>query len=93
MFRILRPGVFFIVSFPMDPSIDLLDEDPEIQTDEDRLKRYGQIDHKRVFGINAELFLREAGFEVEKISGEAYPEEIIPVEGPADYDIFAVQMH
>lgn len=87
IFRIIRTGGFFICSFPMDPEIDMLDEDPSIQTDEERLQRYGQHDHKRVFGMNADHFLTEAGFDVEKINGADYPEEILPIVGPADYDM------
>ena len=87
MYRILRPGGSFICSFPMDPKIELLDEDPAIQTEEERIRCFGQNDHKRVFGMKADCFLTEAGFEVERIEGKDYPEEILPVVGPADYDI------
>ena len=87
MFRILRNGGSFICSFPMDPKINLLDEDPSVQTAEERLRRFGQHDHKRIFGMNADCFLTEVGFAVEKIDGTDYPEEILPVVGPADYDM------
>ena len=33
------------------------------------------------------LMLTEAGFKAEKISGDDYPDEILPVIGPADYDM------
>ena len=85
--RILRPGGSFICSFPMDPMIEFLDEDPHIQTDEERRRRFGQTDHKRVFGMKADRFLSEAGFTVEKIKGEACSDIILPVIGPADYDM------
>ena len=87
MYRVLRPGGTFICSFPMDPKVELLDEDPSVQTDEDRVRRFGQNDHKRVFGMKADRFLTEAGFSVERIDGKDYPEEILPVVGPADYDM------
>ena len=87
IYRILRTGGSFICSFPMDPKVELLDEDSSVQTEEERLKRYGQNDHKRVFGMKADRFLKEAGFTVEKIRGEEYPENILPVVGPADYDM------
>ena len=87
MYRILRPGGSFICSFPMDEKIELVDEDPSVQTSDERLRRFGQDDHKRVFGMKAEQFLIEAGFKVEKIVGEDYPKEILPVIGPADYDM------
>ena len=87
MYRILRPGGCFICSFPMDPKVELLDEDPSVQTEEERVRRFGQNDHKRVFGMKADRFLTEAGFAVERIDGKDYPEEILPVVGPADYDM------
>ena len=87
MYRILRPGGSFICSFPMDPSVELLDDDSSVQTAEERIRRFGQSDHKRIFGMNADRFLTEAGFEVERIEGKDYPEEILPVVGPADYDM------
>jgi len=71
----------------MDPNVELLDEDPSVQTEEERVRRFGQNDHKRVFGMNADRFLTDAGFSVERIDGKDYPEEILPIVGPADYDM------
>ena len=87
MKRILKPGGSFICSFPMDPKVELLDEEEEPLPSEERIKRFGQNDHKRVFGMKADQFLTEVGFEVELIRGEDYPDEILPVVGPADYDM------
>lgn len=87
MYRILKPAGIFICSFPMDPKIELLDEEEEPLSLEERLRRFGQNDHKRVFGMKADQFLIEAGFEVETIKGEDYPDKILPVVGPADYDM------
>ena len=87
MFRILRADGEFICSFPMDPDTELLDEDPDVRTPEDRLRRFGQFDHLRVFGMKADRFLAEAGFTAQRIAGENYPDKILPVVGPADYDM------
>lgn len=87
MYRILSPGGCFICSFPMDSKIELLDEEEEPLSPEERLRRFGQDDHKRVFGMKADQFLTEAGFDVEKIKGQDFPDEILPIVGPADYDI------
>lgn len=86
MYRILRPGGSFICSFPMDPNVELLDEDLSVRTEAERIRRFGQNDHQRVFGMKADQFLAEAAFTVERIDGNDYPEEILPVVGPADYD-------
>lgn len=87
IYRILSQNGCFICSFPMDPKIELLDEEEEPLLTQERIKRFGQSDHKRVFGMKADQFLIEAGFEVEKIKSEDYPESILPVVGPADYDM------
>ena len=85
--RILKPTGFFICSFPMDPKVDLLDEEAEPLSEAERIRRFGQNDHKRVFGMKADKFLSEAGFDVEVIDGTDYPDEILPIVGPADYDL------
>ena len=85
--RILRPGGSLICSFPMDPTVDLVYEDAPVKTEEDCLRFYGQIDHLRVFGMRADRLLAEAGFSVETIDGRDCPREILPVVGPADYDM------
>ena len=85
--RVLRSGGFFICSFPMDPHIDLVEEDPGVRTDRERFERFGQFDHKRIFGMNVGQLLENSGFNVEIISGHDYPDEILPVVGPADYDM------
>ena len=85
--RIIRPGGILICSFPVSPDIDLVIEDPEVKTEEERLRRYGQSDHVRLFGTNADQFIREAGFDVSFIDGKDYPDDIIPITGPGLYDI------
>ena len=87
VYRLLRPAGFLICSFPMDPNVELLDEDPSVQTDAARRERFGQRDHRRVFGMRADQLLTEAGFTVEKIEGKDCPDEILPVVGPGDYDM------
>ena len=85
--RILRPGGVLICSFPISPDIDYVDEDPSVTSEEERLKRFGQSDHVRLFGINAGRFMEDAGFEVNVIDGNECPEEILPVTAPCKYDI------
>ena len=87
LYRILRPGGHLICSFPMDPGVDLLDEGEGNLPAEERVRRFGQYDHKRVFGTHADRLLSEAGFTVGNISGENCPASILPVVGPGNYDI------
>lgn len=85
--RILKPEGLLLCSFPMDPNTEFLDEEEHVLTERERNRRFGQSDHKRVFGMKADVFLEEAGFNVRTILGEDYPDEIVPAIGPADYDM------
>ncbi len=87
LYRILRPGGRLICSFPMDPNVELVWEETGELPPEERIRRFGQYDHKRVFGMHADQLLAEVGFEVDIISGEACPQDILPVIGPGDYDM------
>ncbi|MBR2524220.1 MAG: methyltransferase domain-containing protein [Clostridiales bacterium] len=85
--RILRPGGIFICSFPVSRDVDEVLEDPDAKSEADRLRLYGQSDHVRLFGINADKILEQAGLDVTAIDGADYPDEILPVTGPGKYDI------
>ena len=69
-YKILRSGETFICY------IKLVDEDPSVLTEEERFERFGQNDHKRVFGMKADQFIAEAGFKVERIDWKDYLDEI-----------------
>ena len=58
--RILRPGESLVRSFPLDLDVEFLDEDPEVRTEEERVRRFGQNDHLRVFGTHTDRFLEDA---------------------------------
>lgn len=85
--RILSPDGMLICSFPVSLDVDTVDEDPDAVSEEQRLRRYGQSDHVRLFGINADKLISEAGFDVTVINGEDCPDSIFPVTGPCLYDI------
>ncbi len=85
--RILSPGGILLCSFPVSPDVDMVYEDPDAVTKELRLMRYGQSDHIRLFGINADRLISSAGYEVALIRGEDYEAKILPVTGPSRYDI------
>lgn len=87
VYRILRPNGYFICSFPMDPRIELLVEENGDLTPAERVHRFGQYNHKRLFGIQADRLLTEENFIVQIIEGNDCPKEIAPLVGPADYDI------
>ena len=90
--RILTPGGKLICSFPIDNSLETVDEDVSLAVDMseerdcERIRRFGQKNHLRVFGLDSKQLLEGAGFSVTVIDGDTMPAEILPVVGPADYD-------
>lgn len=90
--RILKPGGMLICSFPIDSGYATVYEDTTLvrdsspEADQERIRKFGQIDHLRVFGRDSKQLLEKAGFLVSIISGDTMPTEICPVVGPADYD-------
>ena len=90
--RILKPGGKLICSFPIDGNYNtvyedvLLADDMSAEADRERIRRFGQRDHLRVFGLDSKQLLEGAGFDVSVIDGDTMPVEICPVVGPADYD-------
>ena len=87
MKRIMSDDGIMILSFPVDDRYDTVYEDPSKTTDKQRIRAFGQNDHKRIFGRDSMEMLSRSGFKVEEISGAGMPAEIAPFTGPADYDI------
>lgn len=85
--RLLKDDGVLIISFPIDETFETVYENCEIINDEQRKIHFGQIDHLRIFGKDSEKILEKHGFSVKRISGEHYPDYIMPVTGPADYDV------
>jgi len=62
--RILKPGGRAILQVPQDIHNPDTLEDPSIQSPRDRERYYHQSDHVRLYGLDYEDRLREAGFNV-----------------------------
>ncbi len=63
MRRILAPGGLAVVQVPVRG--DVTDEDPTITDPKERLRRFNQHDHVRVYGFDVVRRLERAGFVVE----------------------------
>ena len=98
LYRILSPNGTLIISFPILSALPTLIEEgqegrevPENETEEERrsrrLQNFGQADHLRIFGADSAKILSSTGFKVSVINGEKMPKEILPITGPADYDV------
>ena len=60
--RILAPGGQLVVQVPMTPT-GVTDEDPSLPAPE-RIRRFGQKDHVRLYGLDLSTRLEEALFDV-----------------------------
>jgi len=66
--RVLRPGGWALLLVPdVVEQGDVTDEDQSVRSAEDRLARFGQEDHVRVYGWDYVDRLRAAGFDVEVV--------------------------
>jgi hypothetical protein len=68
IFRVLKPGGSAILQVPVSMVLDHTYEDPTMISESQRAKAYGQKDHVRIYGKDYPERLKEAGFEVKKIS-------------------------
>lgn len=68
LFRVLRPGGWGIVMTPIPVGKDRTDEDPGVTDVSERLRRFGQEDHVRIYsGADFTERLQNAGFRVTKL--------------------------
>ncbi len=73
--RVLRPGGWGVVQVPI--LRDETDEDPGVTDPEERLRRFGQADHVRMYGRDFADRLRAAGFELDVVR---FRDELAPRE-------------
>jgi SAM-dependent methyltransferase len=66
--RVLRPDGFAVIIVPIHRGLSDTFEDPSITTPEERLTKYGQADHVRIYGRDFPARLTQAGFSVERIN-------------------------
>ena len=83
--RVLKEGGRLIISFPINYDFEEVHEE-KTGSGEERIRLFGQDDHLRVFGKDSRKILEDSGFAVESIDLSGFPQEIVPVTGPADYD-------
>ncbi len=65
LFRVLKPGGWAILQVPLSPSLKETLEDPALQDPEERLRRFGQDDHVRIYAASDyRRRLERAGFTI-----------------------------
>jgi SAM-dependent methyltransferase len=84
--RVLAPGGWCLLQFPLDLSRARTYEDPAITTPEARLAAYWQPDHVRLFGRDAPDRVAAGGFSVEVVKpreafGDAVADRAVLLDG------------
>jgi SAM-dependent methyltransferase len=62
--RVLRPGGRALLQHPILLTRERTDEDPTVTDPAERLRRFGQQDHVRLYGRDFPDRVRDAGFDV-----------------------------
>lgn len=62
LFRVLKTGGYAVLQTPFSPIINTSYEDKNIATPADRLSKYGQEDHVRIYGLDLFKRLENVGF-------------------------------
>ena len=64
-YRVLKNGGKAILQVPISMILAETIEDPDVKSPSDRLHRFGQKDHVRIYGMDYKKRLEEAGFRLE----------------------------
>lgn len=64
LYRVLAPGGTAILMVPVVMERPVTDEDPTVTDPQERIRRFGQFDHVRLYGRDYADRLRGAGFDV-----------------------------
>src|SRR5204862_35663 len=68
VFRVLKPGGWAMVMAPYSKLLKETIEDPNAATPEERMERFGQEDHVRIYALTDYFSrLKEAGLEPEVV--------------------------
>jgi len=67
LFRVLKPGGFAILQVPISWTLDTTIEDLTISDPDEMFRRFGQVDHVRIYGPDYIQRLERVGFKVEVI--------------------------
>jgi len=68
LYRVMKPGGWGIFQVPIRYQLADTFEDPTITDRKERIEKFGQYDHVRVYGMDYYDTLAKAGFEVEKVN-------------------------
>lgn len=66
LWRVLKPNGWAILQTPIDLQRDTTDEDFTVTDPQERLRRFGQTDHIRTYGLDFFERLSDAGWKVDR---------------------------
>ncbi|MCK0209484.1 methyltransferase domain-containing protein [Starkeya koreensis] len=87
--RVLRDGGTALIQIPVWHEVT--DEDPSIIDKQERIRRFYQADHVRLYGDDVDIRLKEAGFSVRTVRPHHFEPEIVfrnQIAQPGNYEIF-----
>lgn len=89
LYRIIKPEGLVFIQTPFKSGE--IYEDPSVQTEEERLKHFGQEDHVRIYSVaGLKERLNNAGFKIEQKDASAYPKNILAENGILEDDLILV---
>ena len=68
LYRVMKPGGWGIFQVPIRYQLEKTFEDPTITDKKERIEKFGQYDHVRVYGTDYYSTLESIGFKVEKVN-------------------------
>lgn len=77
IYRVLAPGGWALLTVPQQDNLDKTWGDPSVTDPEERLRKFGQRDHVRIFGNDMPDLLKSVGFEVRVITEKDFPPELV----------------
>lgn len=75
--RVLSPRGCAFVTVPQPDDALLTDEDPTVVSAEERLRRFAQEDHVRMYGADIVTRFEQTGFRVETFAASSFPEDLV----------------
>jgi SAM-dependent methyltransferase len=89
MFRVLEPGGMLILQVPIRG--ESTSEDPTATSESERLEKFLQIDHVRLYGLDLKKRVEEIGFACEMLSTASLPlaeQTVYALKTPLFHEIF-----